>query len=257
MFEIGSTLREARERRQLGLDQAEAETKVRARYLRALEDEDFESIPGPTYVRGFLRSYAAFLGLEGQLFVDEYNSRFHPRADEAFRRRTPARERRSKRRESNAILIALAGIVAIAVLVIAAATYPRGNARRAPLPPVQPTTQPTVANPALPLVDPTTSIELTPTNAKPVTLVVVADRTCYVTVYAGKGLTGKILFSDQLDPVPDHDRWKSKKPSPTGFTIELGVENAVHVVINGQSHFLPSGTVLWVKPDGTVTDRLK
>ena len=56
MFEIGTTLRQARERRQLGLDRCEAETKIRARYLRALEDEDFDVLPGPTFVRGFLRS---------------------------------------------------------------------------------------------------------------------------------------------------------------------------------------------------------
>ena len=66
MFEIGTTLRQARERRQLGLDRCEAETKIRARYLRALEDEDFDVLPGPTFVRGFLRSYASHLGLDGQ-----------------------------------------------------------------------------------------------------------------------------------------------------------------------------------------------
>ena len=62
MFEIGATLREARERRQLTYEQVEAETKIRAKYLRALEEEEFDSLPSGTYVRGFLRAYASYLG---------------------------------------------------------------------------------------------------------------------------------------------------------------------------------------------------
>ena len=56
--------------------QAEQATKIRAKYLRALEDEQFERCPSQTYVKGFLRTYADYLGLDGQLYVDEYNSRF-------------------------------------------------------------------------------------------------------------------------------------------------------------------------------------
>ena len=76
MFEIGNSLRDARLRQGLELDQLEAETKIRAKYLRALEEEQFEQLPGDTYVKGFLRTYADRLGLDGQLYVDEYNSRF-------------------------------------------------------------------------------------------------------------------------------------------------------------------------------------
>ena len=65
MFEIGSSLREARARRKLSYDQVEAETKVRAKYIRALEDEEFDVLPSGTYVKGFLRTYAEYLGLDG------------------------------------------------------------------------------------------------------------------------------------------------------------------------------------------------
>src|SRR4051812_7055979 len=196
MFEIGTTLRQARERRQLGLDRCEAETKIRARYLRALEDEDFDVLPGPTFVRGFLRSYAAYLGLEGQLFVDEYNSRyFDPRDDDVFPRRRPtARERRNRKRESHIILIAIVAIVALAVLVIAAASYP-GNASRddPPLPSATSAPVPTAAgNPALTVA----STEQAPaTTEAAASVMVVADRPCYVTVYEGQGRKGRVLFS--------------------------------------------------------------
>src|SRR5712691_3291992 len=76
MFELGSSLREARVRRGIELAQVGAETRIRTRYLQALEDERFELLPGSVYAKGFLRAYADYLGLDGQLFVDEYNARF-------------------------------------------------------------------------------------------------------------------------------------------------------------------------------------
>ena len=82
MFDIGSSLREARLRQELDFPELEERTKIRPKYLRALEDERFDILPAPTYVKGFLRSYAEALGLDGQPFVDEYNSRFAVGEDE-------------------------------------------------------------------------------------------------------------------------------------------------------------------------------
>lgn len=76
MFQLGSSLREARVRRGIELPQVAAATRIRARYLQALEDERFERLPGDVYAKGFLRAYADYLGLDSQLFVDEYNARF-------------------------------------------------------------------------------------------------------------------------------------------------------------------------------------
>ncbi|MDQ5822374.1 MAG: helix-turn-helix domain-containing protein, partial [Actinomycetota bacterium] len=76
MFEIGISLREARLRQHLELPEAEQATKIRGKYLRALEEEQFDVLPAQTYVKGFLRAYADFLGLDGQLYVDEFNSRY-------------------------------------------------------------------------------------------------------------------------------------------------------------------------------------
>jgi hypothetical protein len=81
VFEIGSSLREARIRRGLELAQVERDTKIRARYLAALEEDDFDALPAPAYARGFLRTYADYLGLESRRFVDEYHSRFAPPDD--------------------------------------------------------------------------------------------------------------------------------------------------------------------------------
>ena len=96
MFEIGNSLREARVRQQLELSEVELATKIRGRYLRALEEESFDALPAQTYVKGFLRTYADYLGLDGQLYVDEFNSRFgdgeEPREPVVARRTSHVRE---------------------------------------------------------------------------------------------------------------------------------------------------------------------
>jgi cytoskeleton protein RodZ len=121
VFEIGNSLREARLRRGIEFAQVEQATKIRGKYLRALEDEQFEVLPSDTYVKGFLRTYADHLGLDGQLYVDEYNSRFVIGEDDVRPRRSPPKsERRNRRLETTLVLLALAAIAAVTVIVIGA-----------------------------------------------------------------------------------------------------------------------------------------
>jgi hypothetical protein len=122
MFDIGSSLREARLRQELDFPELEERTKIRPKYLRALEDERFDILPAPTYVRGFLRSYAEALGLDGQPFVDEYNSRFTVGEDDAplRARRIPQPRRDRGPRESRIAAVALVAIAVATALVIAA-----------------------------------------------------------------------------------------------------------------------------------------
>jgi cytoskeleton protein RodZ len=122
MFDIGSSLREARLRQELDFPELEERTKIRPKYLRALEDERFDILPAPTYVRGFLRSYAEALGLDGQPFVDEYNSRFTVGEDDAplRARRVPQPRRDRGPRESRIAAVALVAIAVATALVIAA-----------------------------------------------------------------------------------------------------------------------------------------
>ena len=110
-------------RRGVDFAQAELATKVRGKYLRALEEEQFDVLPAQTYVKGFLRTYAEYLGLDGQLYVDEYNSRFVGTGDdhEPRTRRSAARpQHRHRRIETNVVLVALAAIAIVMVVVISA-----------------------------------------------------------------------------------------------------------------------------------------
>jgi hypothetical protein len=124
VFEIGNSLREARVRQHLEFPEIEQATKIRGKYLRALEDEHFDALPGQTYVKGFLRTYADYLGLEGQLYVDEYNSRYVAGVEDE----QPVRFRsgggpRTTRFMSSAVMIALTAIVLATALVIVAWKY--------------------------------------------------------------------------------------------------------------------------------------
>jgi cytoskeletal protein RodZ len=121
VFEIGNSLREARVRRGIDFAQVEVATKIRGKYLRALEDEQFDVLPAETYVKGFLRTYAEYLGLDGQLYVDEFNSRFVT-GDEREPRPRPSKAQRARQRrtETGVVLIVLAAIAVITVVVISA-----------------------------------------------------------------------------------------------------------------------------------------
>lgn len=68
-------------RERIDVSEIEAKTKIRARYLRALENEEWDLLPGPTFVRSFLRTYAQALGLDGRALVEEYRMRFEPPSD--------------------------------------------------------------------------------------------------------------------------------------------------------------------------------
>jgi cytoskeleton protein RodZ len=81
MPSIGETLREARMRQRLDIADVEMRTKIRAKYLRALENEEFGMLPGPTFVKTFLRTYAEMLGLDPHVLVEEYRSNYE-REDE-------------------------------------------------------------------------------------------------------------------------------------------------------------------------------
>jgi cytoskeleton protein RodZ len=127
VFEIGNSLREARLRQGLEFPEIEQATKIRGKYLRALEEEQFEVLPAQTYVKGFLRSYADYLGLDGQLYVDEFNSRYvrGELEEEEERPLTPrvARPNRGGAFQNKAVMLTVAVIAGLTVFVFAAAKW--------------------------------------------------------------------------------------------------------------------------------------
>jgi cytoskeleton protein RodZ len=116
MPDIGATLREARMRQRIDISEIESETKIRAKYLRALENEEWDLLPGPTYVKSFLRTYAEALGLDGKLLIEEYKLRHERLSDVEMQPIRPpgaARDRRRRRRMGSGRGWAVLAVVAL------------------------------------------------------------------------------------------------------------------------------------------------
>jgi cytoskeletal protein RodZ len=114
MFEIGGSLREARLKRNLTPADVQKAIRIRDRYLQALEEEHWELLPGDAYVKGFLRTYADYLGLDGNLYIDEYNNRFaHPEEQPLL---VPERFARRPKRHLGGVGL-LRPVVAVGVIV--------------------------------------------------------------------------------------------------------------------------------------------
>jgi hypothetical protein len=129
---IGDVLRRGRARLHLDLRGAEARTKIRAKYLRALEEEDWDALPGPTYTKGYLRVYAQLLEVDGQALVDEYWRRVERSLPNAGRyslsepvlehRRRPAELERLRRRRARLVAGGVVAALAASVVAVLIAT---------------------------------------------------------------------------------------------------------------------------------------
>lgn len=85
MDELGHILREARETKGLTLTEAQEETRINSKYLAALENSEYAKIPTPVHVRGFLRNYARFLGLDSQPLLERYELNLSQQSNSRFR----------------------------------------------------------------------------------------------------------------------------------------------------------------------------
>jgi cytoskeletal protein RodZ len=233
VFEIGNSLHEARVRRGIEFNQAEIATKIRVRYLRALEDERFEQLPSQTYVKGFLRTYADYLGLDGQLYVDEFNSRFVAGEDADSRaRRSPARvESRSRRLETTVVLLAVA-VVGIVTLVVISAWQTSGTGAKK-----QQTTQKNAAKKAKKHAvapRPHAYLEIEATGGA-----------SYVAVHR-YGPSGKLLFQGTIE------KGKSEPFKGKRFFVDLSSPENLRVVVGGKEVALDGfkPVTLTVTPSG-------
>jgi len=117
---IGVTLREARNRRKLDLSEVEAAIKIRVRYLRAIENEEWDVLPGGAYTRGFIRTYASFLGLDGERLADDYRrATSQPGAERAPKRvePVPTGVRRQRPRVPGGVLAAAVSLLLVGLAI--------------------------------------------------------------------------------------------------------------------------------------------
>jgi cytoskeleton protein RodZ len=221
MTDIGSTLREARMRDRIDISEVETRTKIRAKYLRAIENEEWDLLPGPVYAKSFLRTYGDFLGLDSRMLIDEFKRQYERPNDHDIRPSTSiARERERRRRGPRfptwaPIAVVVVVIVGVLYLVGSATqsgpSSPSGHrpAHRHPQHRATPVRTTTAAKPTA------VKLELTPTS------------TVYVCLVNGSGtkLIDERTFTVG-EPIPTH----------TAPTMLLTLGNAsVQMKVNGKS----------------------
>jgi cytoskeletal protein RodZ len=222
VFEIGGSLRTARQHRQLQLSEVERATNIRVKYLEALEEERFDVLPGTAYAKGFLRTYADFLGLDGSRFVDEFNERF---AQEELPEASPPVLVQTPRRLLSARLVAIPVVVAIGLLVWQLASG-GGHAQH-----------PTAFTP------PVTHVRVTTAQAPPARtapkprraqIAFVASRgTCWLSVRLGSS-SGRVLYERTLQ-LGERAQFAGRN-----LWIRIGAPWNIDATLNGKRVQLPA-----------------
>jgi hypothetical protein len=224
VFEIGSSLRAAREQRQLELPAIEHATRIRAKYLRALEEERFDVLPGTAYAKGFLRTYADFLGLDGARFVDEFNERFAP--DELPEAAPPVRIQRPRRLLGSwLVVIPLAVGVGLFIWRTAGGGGHMPTHRHADV---------IASVPHVRLRAPVAPPRAGPPQPRQAQLVLAASRgPCWLSVRLGSA-SGRVLYDRTLEP------GGRTSFAGTRLWIRLGAPWNVDATLNGKRVALPS-----------------
>jgi cytoskeleton protein RodZ len=234
MPDIGTTLREARMRARIDISEIESETKIRAKYLRALENEEWDLLPGPTYVKSFLRTYADALGLDGKLLIEEYKLRHERLSDVELQPIAPPGQRERRRRPRAAI--PRGWLVAVVVLALLAGLWVIGNRNQddgggqgsTPPPVSTPTTTSSSSSKAAPSSKKKAKKKPKPKFAR---LSIVATGQVYVCLKAAGKRT----------PVPGIVLTGGARQGPyksSRFRLQLGTSEA-RLIVNGKSRTVP------------------
>jgi cytoskeleton protein RodZ len=233
MPDIGTTLREARMRARIDISEIEAETKIRAKYLRALENEEWDLLPGPTYVKSFLRTYADALGLDGKLLIEEYKLRHERLSDVELQPIAPPGQRERRRRTRDGV--PRGWLVAFVVVGLLVALWVVGNRNGDDDGTQGSTPPPSTSQPSTPA----SSKKTTPNRrkkkakAKPklARLTIVATGQVYVCLKAAGKRT----------PVPGIVLTGGARQGPyrsSRFRVQLGTSEA-RLIVNGKSRSVP------------------
>ena len=108
-------------RARIDMTEVETRTKIRAKYLRAIENEEWDLLPGPVYVRSFLRTYSDFLGLDSRMLIEEFKRQYEHPGDPDPRPMTSLareRERRSRRPTRIPPWVPIGAVVVVVVVVL-------------------------------------------------------------------------------------------------------------------------------------------
>jgi len=229
VFEIGSTLRETRVRRKTTLQQAEDDTKIRVKYIQAMENEDFDLMPSPAYVKGFLRTYSDYLGLDAGVMLDEYRSRFEPDEEhEPFGGNSALGRPRAHRRRNTLTFVAVVCLAILGLLYVLG-RYNGGNG---------PATPPVTGISHTPQTSPSVHASSSATPSAFYAVHMVADNgACWVEV-SKMASGGKVLYEATMAQGQSH----TVRVRGTVY-LRLGVPAYVEIRVAGNPSYRPPDTV--------------
>jgi len=225
MADIGTRLREARMRAKIDINEVEVRTKIRAKYLRAIENEEWDLLPGEVYVKSFLRTYGAFLGLDTRQLIDDFRQQYERPSDHELRPIAPPG--RDRDRVSRGRMLPPWLIIGAVLIVVIVALFAVGKLTGGSNPP--PATHPVATTPTRPShrhhrsgpprrAHPrTVRLQLAATGPGPLYV-------CLVTVSGRKLIPGLIYKPGDAIPV---------RTSPK-LLLTLG-NNAVTMKVNGKT----------------------
>jgi helix-turn-helix protein len=221
---VGTILREARNRRKVELSEVEAATRIRFRYLRAIEDEEWDVLPGGVYTRGFVRTYASFLGLDGDRLVSDYRESVEPWHRSADAPQPQPEGTGASDGPRGAALAGLVVVAVVAVAVIAIVAIPGGGGGGSS--PVGHRHE-TAARQAKPEVKPTA-----PAVKKGVTVELAASAEVWACVLNAKGvaLVDGLILQAGAEEGPFHSG---------SFTVSFG-NGEVKMLIDGREAEIPA-----------------
>jgi hypothetical protein len=217
-------------RQRIDITEAEADTKIRGKYLRALENEEWALLPGPTFVKSFLRTYADYLGLDGRTLVEEFKLKYERPEMQAIappRPREQGRRQRSSRRRPPGdgrlwIALALVAVILIGLFALGRGDDSGGGADTTATTPERTTTTTSGSG---------DGGSKTPKRAKVATLRIVPTGQLYACLRDAAGR--RLLDGVVLQPGAATRTFRSRR-----FRLSLG-NGDVQLVVNGRRRAVP------------------
>lgn len=224
METIGEQLRAERERKGLSIKEIEAAISIRALYINAIEEGNYSIVPGEVYLKGFIRNYANYLGLNGQEMVASYRQAQEPIVSEVAVAKTPTEPRTRAKDKTDNKSGKLLIISLLVVCVAGSAWWLLGNQ--------PPSKEPIETKQVQPLPSPTAPITTQPTTpvapiqSKPVVIIAKYTEKCWTSVFAD----GKQIY----EGTPQNGEtitWEAQK----SIAITVGNAGGIDITYNGQS----------------------
>jgi cytoskeleton protein RodZ len=227
---IGEALRSAREAQGKSIEDAAAATRIRPSYLEALEQEQFEQLGGNVYAKGFLRSYANYLGIDPAPLLEAYRAQQRPDAPLFEHAPKAIGVRASGRRGPNWLAVA---IVCVSIILVVSLWSL-----------LRPSPDPTAAQPPF-APEPATTVGAAGTSAPPTTATPIPRGVTVTLRYSAPSWTrvttdGRVFFEGT--PGPDERRTFRARRS---IDLILGAPGVVRLTVNGKELGVPPSNAVW------------